>query len=362
MEEARASMATHDSPADSGATDRPATIYTVAERAGVSHQTVSRYLKGGSLRAGNRERVEQALRALNYQVNDVAQALATKKSHRIGALVFDLDDWAPQRVLAGAAEAARSAGYILDIVRVDPQDAPSLSNAVHLMNRTTLAGVVVISPSDPVLELLQLDRLRVPWVVEAEPELRPGDEHALAHPFASVVTHLADLGHQRFFHVGGPLSWLAERNRREAYREVIARRGLANCGETHGLWGAAAGYDAMASYPQADAPTAIVAASDQLALGVLFWLQEHGVRVPDEVSVSGYDGLADAAYYWPPLTTVAVDFPRLGRNTVHKLLALQGIGGPPDLGLPVGELVPRASTGGPGRGLRAPESCGGFSG
>jgi DNA-binding LacI/PurR family transcriptional regulator len=146
---------------------------------------------------------------------------------------------------------------------------------------------------------------------------------------------------------------LAERNRREAYREVIARRGLVDCGETHGLWGAAAGYEAMASYPHADAPTAIVAASDQLALGALFWLQEHGVRVPDDVSVSGYDGIADTAYYWPPLTTVAVDFPRMGRNTVRSLLALQGIGEPPGLGMPVGDLVPRASTGRPGRGIPA---------
>ena len=85
----------------------------------------------------------------------------------------------------------------------------------------------------------------------------------------------------------------------------------------------------MASYPHADAPTAIVAASDQLALGALFWLQGHGVRVPDDVSVSGYDGIADTAYYWPPLTTMAVDFPRMGRNTVHALLELQGVGGRP---------------------------------
>nr|NLI50289.1 LacI family transcriptional regulator [Propionibacterium sp.] len=344
-------MPTPASPAERGASDQPATIYTVAKRAGVSHQTVSRYLKGESLRPGNRERVEQAMRALNYQVNDVAQELATKKSHRIGALVFDLDDWAPQRVLAGAAMAARSAGYILDILRVDPSDAASLSNAVRVMNRTTLAGVMVISPSDPVLELLHLDRLRVPWVVEAESVLRPGEERTLLHPFASPVTHLADLGHERFFHIGGPQSWLAERNRRAAYREVIARRGLANCGETHGLWGAAAGYEAMAAYPHREAPTAIVAASDQLALGALFWLQEHGVRVPDDVSVSGYDGIADTAYYWPPLTTVAVDFPRMGRNAVHALLGLPGAGDPSDLGLPVGDLIPRASTGRPGGGI-----------
>ncbi|MBK8459511.1 MAG: substrate-binding domain-containing protein [Micropruina sp.] len=339
--------------AQSGPNDRDhaATIYTVAERAGVSHQTVSRYLKGESLRPRNRERVEQALDALDYRVNDDARALATKKSRRIGAFVFDLDDWAPQRVLAGAAEAARSAGYILDILRVDPEDAPSVEDALRLMNTTTLAGVVVISPSDPVLARLQLHRLKVPWVVEAEPELLAGDDWALDHPFAHVVAHLADLGHRRFFHIGGPRTWLAARNRLNAYREVLARRGLHNCGETAGDWGAAAGYEAMASYPHGEAPTALVAASDQLALGVLFWLQEHGVRVPEDVSVSGYDGIVDTAYYWPPLTTAAVDFARLGRNTVQALLGHEGLGRRPDLGMPVAQLIPRASTGRPGGGI-----------
>ena len=174
-------------------------IYTVAERAGVSHQTVSRYLKGESLRPKNRDAVVAALADLDYQVNDIARTLATKKPGRIGAFVFDVDDWAPQRVLAGAAEAARAEGYILDIVRLDPSGGASIDAALSMMNRTMLAGVVVISSSDKLLSRLDLDRLKVPWVVEAEPELAAGSPRALDHPFAQVVTHLADLGHKRFF-------------------------------------------------------------------------------------------------------------------------------------------------------------------
>lgn len=330
----------------------PATIYTVAERAGVSHQTVSRYIKGEQLRPKNRLRVEQAMEALDYQVNDVARALATSKARRIGAFVFDVDDWAPQRVLAGAVEAARQAGYLLDIVRINPEAPRAVEDALRLMNRTTLAGVVVISPSDPILERLNLDRLKVPWVVEAEPALTPGDDRALQHPFADLVTHLADLGHERFFHIGGPRTWLPARNRLVAYREVLARRGLVNCGETEGEWGASAGYAALASYPVDKRPTALVAASDQLALGALFWLHEHGVRVPDDVSVTGYDGIVDTAYYWPPLTTEAVDFTHMGRNTVRALLDHEGLGGHPDVGLPAARLVVRDSTGRPGGGIR----------
>lgn len=332
---------------------KPATIYTVAERAGVSHQTVSRYIKGESLRPANAARVEKAMAEFAYRVNDVARALATNTSKRIGAFIFDADDWAPARVLSGAAGAAREAGYILDIVRVDPNNAVAIDQAIDLMNSTTLAGVVVLSPSDTVLERLGPSRLQVPWVVEAESDRTAGGPRTLEHPFAQVVEHLASLGHERFFHVGGPANWLSARNRHAAYREVIAHHGLVDCGATTGEWNAAAGYAAMAEYPLDAAPTAIVAASDQLALGVMHWLREHGAAIPEDVSVSGYDGLVDAAYYWPPLTTVAVDFAQLGRFTVQALLDQVGLGGRPDVGGgPAAELVVRASTRAPGRGVR----------
>ncbi|WP_454227685.1 LacI family DNA-binding transcriptional regulator [Propioniciclava flava] len=345
-------MAIEASAPEGGPPGRPATIYTVAEAAGVSHQTVSRYLKGDSLRPGNRERVEQAVKALDYQVNDVAQALSTKKSHRIGAFVFDIDDWAPQRILAGAAKAARSAGYILDILRVDPEDNVSLRNASRLINRTMLAGVVVISPSDPILRLLQLyvlqegpvgrggrarpgpgRRPRPPTPLAGrEPPRRPGPRTLLPHRGPGLLAGGTEppRGLPADARPPGP-----DELRRDpgAVGRCRPRRG-------HGV------------LPPRHAP--IGASSDQLALGALFWLQEHGVRVPDDVSVSGYDGISDTAYYWPPLTTVAVYFPRMGRNTVQALLALEGGGGPPDLGMPVGELVPRASTGRPGGGIPAP--------
>lgn len=331
---------------------KPATIYTVAEHAGVSHQTVSRFLKGEKLRPSNRERVERALAELDYQVNDVARALATRTSRRIGAFIFDVDDWAPQRVLSGAAEAAHRAGYILDIVRVNPGTEASINQAIRLMNRTTLAGVVVLSPSDSVLERLDLTRLRAPWVVEAERDSSAGGDRSLEHPFARVVEHLADIGHERFVHLGGPRDWLTARNRAAAYREVLSRRGLTNCGETEGEWSAAAGYEAMTRLSIDDAPTALVAASDQIALGALAWLRERGVRVPQDVSITGYDGIVDAAYYSPPLTTVSVDFAQLGRLTVEALLEHQGLGGRPDTAdLQASNLVVRASTRAPGRGL-----------
>lgn len=235
-------------PARSG---KAPTIYTVAAHAGVSHQTVSRFLKGESLRPANRERVEQAMKVLDFRVNDTARALATNRAQRIGAFIFEVDDWAPQRVLSGAAEAARRAGYVLDIVRIDANDDTAIDQAVDLMNRTSLAGVVVLSPSDPMLDRLHLERLRVPWFVEAEPELVEGQDVTAKHPFTHVVDHLADLGHERFFYLGGPLTWLPARNRRATYRDAIRRRRLVNCGETTSEWGAPGGPGRWSPSPSA---------------------------------------------------------------------------------------------------------------
>lgn len=330
------------------------TLYTVAELAGVSHQTVSRYLRGATLRPANRERVEQALIALDYQVNDIARALATNRPALVGALMPAVDDWAPQRVLGGAVEAARAAGYLLDMLRVDPDDPESVDQAMGLMNRRSIAGVVVLSPSDAVLAGLDLGRLRVPYAVEHEPEPGPGDPDHLAenHPSALAVEHLVDLGHRRFFHVGGPATWATARNRRQAYLAVLKHHELASCGETETEWGAAGGYAAMddyPGYPVDEAPTAIVAASDQLALGVLRWLAERGIRVPQDVSVTGYDGIPDAAFYTPALTTVEVDFAEIGRHTVRRLISETVAGERPDVrGGPAARLVRRSSTAAPG--------------
>lgn len=327
------------------------TIYTVARWAGVSHQTVSRYLRGHVLRPANKERVERALVELDYQVNDVARALASGSPRLIGALMFDLDDWAPQRLLRGAAEAAREAGFLLDMVRLDPQDQTSVDSALRLMSRPPVAGVVVLSPPDPVLQRLDLGRLKVPWVVETEPEL-VGDGGSPMHPVALAVEHLVSLGHRRFFHVGGPSTWLTARNRSAAFTEVVGRHDLLDCGRTQGEWGAATGYAAMADHPLDLRPTAVVAASDQLALGVLHWLAERGVRVPEDVSVTGYDGIPDAAYYAPSLTTVQVDFAALGRHTVQRLLDEHHQQERPDIAGTAARLVVRGSTAPPGEDVR----------
>lgn len=322
------------------------TIWTVAERAGVSHMTVSRYLRGDRLRPQNQQRVEQAIAELGYRFNDTASELASRQPRRIGALVFEVDDWAPQRVLAGAAEAARESGHILEMIRAEVGDADSFTSALQMMNRASLAGVVVLSPPDQVMEQMDMGSLQTPWVLEVEPHLPSGHPLALQHPLSLAVRHLAGLGHEDFFLLGGPEDWASGRNRATAFHDTVAVLGLEDRGASRGPWTAENGYRAMEQFSGRELPTAIVAASDQIALGALAWLRERGIAVPERVSITGHDGLRESAFYAPALTTVAIDFAAMGRRAVQALVGGQYLGAGPSVEQYsfAGELVVRAST------------------
>lgn len=303
---------------------RRATIYDVARAAEVSHQTVARFLRGERVREETRTRVEAALTALNYRPNELAKALATNRSYRIAAFVHTQAQWALQAILDGAAEEARKAGYVLDLVTVDPEDPASVSQAVEIMAQSSLAGAVVLAASDAMLEAIDATQVSCPVIVERSARKNPG-----RHPepdFAIGVEHLVSLGHRRFFHISGPLDWPASRARREALHAVAREHGGQVVGEVEGDWSAEGGYEAMAAAfrPELGA-TAIVCANDHMALGVLNWLAGAGVRVPQDLSVLGFDDLPDGAYYIPPLTTVAVDNRAFGRNIIQRLFRQLGM-------------------------------------
>jgi len=329
--------------AEAASSPRPATIYDVAKLAGVSHQTVSRLLRGAdNIGPKRRQRIEDALRELSYTPNEAARTLATRKPRKIGAVITDLQDWAPQQILRGAAEAARTAGYVLDIVAVDVNDDAKVGDALAVLSKRSHAGAIVLASTDATLAALDEIGLDLPYVLEIEAQLDPGQPAVAQHSYARIVDHLAGLGHRSFFEITGPMVWRASRVRDLVYRSRVEELGLTHVGSAEGDWGAASGYAAMATFdPSA---TAVVAGNDLMALGAMFWLREQGLRVPEDVSVVGYDGLPEGEYYVPPLTTMTVDFAALGRRTVQELLDIiePGSGTPVQ---PTTELTVRASTG-----------------
>lgn len=333
------------SPPDAG---RPPTIYDVAREAGVSHQTVTRYLKGfEGIRPATRERVEAALVRLDYRPNLTARSLTTGRSHRIGALTHEIDQFGPSKVVLGASAAAREAGYVLDIVALDMGSTESIAQALDLLRQHDLAGVIALSSTDEMTHAFESARFGVPVVLSTEPDdTAHGRTELSTVGFPALIAHLAGLGHRTFRHLAGPPTWSAARNRTRAYEAAVEAHGLRSAGVLHGDWSARSGYEAVRAIDGDLGATALVAANDQMALGAMLALAERGLDVPGDVSVTGVDDVPDAAFYSPPLTTLRVDFADQGRTAVAALLG-QIEGGRDGAGRAASrpELVVRRSTG-----------------
>lgn len=326
--------------------DRPATIYDVARAAGVSHATVTRWLKGyAGIRPETRDRVTEAIRELGYRPNLNARSLTTGRSHRIATLTHEITQVGPSKILEGANMAARDAGYFLDVITLDVHNSAAIRESIDLAMQFDLAGVLALASTDEVTKAVETATFRVPHYLATGHDKLPGDSTPATNGLLAVLRHLADLGHRDVVHIAGPRGWVGARNRTREYEAAVVELGLHSRGVFHGDWSARSGYEAIASLPQELPATAFVAANDQTALGVILALNERGHRVPDDVSVTGVDDTPEAAYYSPPLTTLRLDFAAQGRDAVQQLLALIDGGAPPPLPARRPELIVRRSTG-----------------
>jgi DNA-binding LacI/PurR family transcriptional regulator len=324
---------------------RPATIYDVAKQAGVSHATVTRLIKGfEGIRPATRARVEQAIEELDYRPNLAARSLITGRSFRIGALTHELDQVGPSRIVEGAAAAARRAGYVLEIITLDMTDPEAVRESLAIATEPDLAGLLVLSSTDEMHEIFAEATFRVPthFATEQEGDIE-GPTAPLDHALDQIVDHLAALGHRRFFHIGGASNWTPARNRAVAYTAALQARGLVSRGSVFGDWSSASGYRAAAQVPPD--VTAVVAANDQMALGAMLQLRERGIDVPGDVSVTGIDDVPESAYYFPPLTTVRLDFIAQGAEALSRLLSQIDPAHSPAPAPARPKLIIRASTG-----------------
>lgn len=350
-------MSTTDPPASASESTaratrvRPAkapTIYDVASAAGVSHQTVSRFLKGfEGIRPETRERVMHALDELGYRPNLTARSLKSGRSHRIGALTHEISKVGPSRTAEGASAAAREAGYVLDVVSIDARDARAINESLELITQHDLAGVLALASTDEMTHAFEHAEFRVPALISAETDEFTAEQasEVTGVGVPGVVEHLAELGHRRCIHIAGPATWAAARNRQRAYEGAIDALGMHSLAVLAGDWSAESGYRAIALLDALPDATAVVAANDQMALGAMLALKERGLRIPEDVSVVGIDDIPEAAFFDPPLTTLRIDFEAQGRASVRQLIARIERSAQPPRAVPPSQLMARRSTG-----------------
>ncbi|MCS0638637.1 LacI family transcriptional regulator [Streptomyces sp. LP05-1] len=355
------------------------TLADVAARARVSAATVSRVLNGNyPVAAATRERVLRAVRELDYVVNGPASSLAAATSDLVGVLVNDIAD--PFfGIVAGAVGGAigagapgRGGGKLAVVCNTGGSPEGELTY-LTLLQRQRAAAVVLTGGAleDPehtaalAAKLARLTEAGTRVVLCGRPPL-PGVRAAVVAfdnrgGARRLTEHLLGLGHRRIGYAAGPPGRTTTRHRLEGHRAALAaagahagRDGEADRLTVYGAYDRRAGHAAACELLRREPGlTAIAAANDTVALGVRVALRERGLRVPEDVSVTGFDDLPCALDAVPALTTVRLPLAEAGALAGRLALAAPGAGesgeSGPGAAPPVGaELVVRASTGRPG--------------
>lgn len=314
---------------------------SVAARAGVSGQTVSRVVNDSPrVDPATRARVEQAMSELGYRPHRAARALRTGRSQTIGLVVTTLATVGNSRMLQATAEAAAERGYALTVVTA----AQDVASAFVRLAEQEVDGAIVLNEASAQVSAEALTQGLRLVVVDAPSDAGFVAVHSDHHGGAVAATaHLLELGHGTVHHLAGPADSYAAAERERGWREALADAGAPAPEVVRGDWSPDAGFAAGAALATA---SAIFCANDQMALGLLRALAEAGRRVPEDVSVIGFDDVPDAANYRPPLTTIRQDFTALAQRAVGALVAeIEGVdaGGAAVSVIPT-QLVERDST------------------
>ena len=296
----------------------------VARLAGVSSQTVSRVSNGfAGVNEDTRRQVLAAMRELGYRPNSAARALRRGEFRTLGVITFSLSTLGNIRTLDAIATSAAREGYAVTLLPVAVPTQDEVNGAFSRLGELAVDAVIVIME----VHLLDAATVSVPpgvQVVVADSDA--GDRYTVvdtdqAGGARDAVRHLLELGHGTVWHLAGPEDSFAAQRRANAWRATLDEAGRQAPPLVRGDWSAESGYRAgLRIAEQADC-TAVFVANDQMALGLLRALDERGRRVPEDVSVVGFDDIPEAASFLPPLTTVHQDFAEVGRLCVQGVLS-----------------------------------------
>jgi DNA-binding LacI/PurR family transcriptional regulator len=345
-------MTTTNPPEASTTRRRGPSMADVAREAGVSGQTVSRVSNGrDNVDAETRERVLAAMRKLGYRPNMAARALRSGRFHSIGVIMFTLSSLGNMRTLDAIANAAADAGYSITLIPVPHPTRGEVSVAFDRLSEEAVDGVIIIVEA----HLLDESDVELPAglpvvVVDSTAADRyPVVDTDQAHGARLATEHLLGLGHRTVWHVAGPERSYSAEGRRASWEATLRDHGAEVPPVLIGDWSSESGHELGLELARNREVTAIFAANDQMALGVLRALHESGRAVPAEVSVVGFDDMEESGSFWPPLTTVRQFFDEVGSRSVEALVHEVEGGEPRGTTLVDTELVVRDSTGRPPR-------------
>jgi LacI family transcriptional regulator len=304
------------------------TIADVAQAAGVSKATVSRVLAGQTkyLREETRQRVLKAIERLAYHPSNAARSLKSKRSFTLGIVGYGLEYYGPSCTLSGIEQEASELGYTILLHLIRQPETNNVEELLRKMHSRYVDGIIWAVPEigDNRFWLKSKTYRPSTPIVFLSMEPQPDQFVVSVDNYSGglmATRHLIAQGCQDVGLIAGPLDWWEARERKRGWQEALESVGLfKDSFITEGNWTVTSGElgldQLLTRHPKIDG---VFACNDRMALGALKAARRLGRQVPGDLAIVGFDGTQDAAYYYPPLSTVRQDMVELGRRAVRKL-------------------------------------------
>ena len=339
-------------------TNKRPSMFEVAKLAGVSHQTVSRVINNSpDVSETTRARVKAAIRELGYRPSNSARALASSRSRTIGLIAGGLKFYGPISAISSIESIARSHGLFMSVMMVHEAlcTQKEFDNLVDTFNEQNVDAFIFLTPTDVMLDVACRARVDQPRVIVTSTHggmsmrearsLIPDDGLTRTSfvgidqwgAMADVMRLVKSAGHRRVLYLAGPSEWRDAATRLVAWETLSAEASIQTQVMRCTTWESGEAYAKMnrlidtAGVTGAKLPTAVITANDSQAVGVARALHEHSLRIPQDVSLVGFDDMTAMDNMYPPLTTVRPDFEGLGTAAMRETLRLLGEGSSPQL-------------------------------
>ena len=304
------------------------TIIDVAQEAGVSYATVSRVLNNDShVKPDTRERVIRSITRLGYTVNQQARMLAGGHSHVIGLLVPDLGTGYIGEIIRGIDEALAAAQYDLMLYTTHRRKTKESAYVTSLTQGMT-DGLLLVLPRDPEEYLVSLQQRHFPYVLVDHQGLGDVESAVGAANWQGgydATKYLIESGHRHIGFITGTMDLGCSRDRLDGYQAALQDSGLPidpQLIQEGDFWQPSGFTGAQRLLALPEPPTAIFASNDVMAFGVMEAVRDRGLRIPEDISIVGFDNIPQAEHVSPQLTTIEQPLADMGREATRMLLAM----------------------------------------
>jgi LacI family transcriptional regulator len=334
---------------------KPPTINDVAELAGVSKRTVSRVINQSNLvNDETRTKVQEIIEQLQFTPNRQARGLAARRSFLIG-LVYDVPTLFINNVQKGILSVCGDAGYELVVHACHIESDTLIDDVTRFVDNTKIDGVIILPPVSEIAAVAEmLDETGCPFVqftseLASEPWKQVVTNYLPA--ITDMTSHLVELGHREMAFISGPRNNISSQKRHEMFVRALARYdiGLPSDMIAEGAFTYESGVEAAKKLLSRERqPTAIFAANDEMAFGVMHVAHEMGLKIPDDLSLVGFDGTPFSSFVIPALSTIRRQTNQMARLGTQKLIAVIDEGPDAARGFETmvsPQFVPRKSTG-----------------